>query len=38
MVQCDGYRCLAYRDEQGKWRSVYGHQELPSVLAILSNG
>jgi hypothetical protein len=35
LVQCEGYRCLAFRDRQGKWRSAPGGQELPKVLRVL---
>jgi len=35
VVQCEGYRCLAYRDKDGKWRSAQGGQEIPKVVRIL---
>ena len=35
VVQCEGYRCLAYRDKEGKWRSAQGGEELPNVLKVL---
>ena len=34
LVQCDGFRCLAYRDEDGKWRSAFSSEELDSVLHV----
>ena len=34
-VQCKGFRCLAYRDRQGAWRSYFNHQLLPPVLEVL---
>jgi hypothetical protein len=34
LVQCDGFRCLAYRDENGKWLSAFGGEPLDSVLRV----
>ena len=28
MIQGIGFRCMGYRDEQGKWRSAFSHVEL----------
>ena len=36
VVQCDTFRCLAYRDQNGKWRGVYDNRELHSVKDIIS--
>jgi len=36
LVQCPGFRCLAYRDGEGKWRGVFDKRELPEVLEIIS--
>lgn len=27
-VQCDGFRCLAYREEQGRWIDFHTGQSL----------
>jgi hypothetical protein len=35
MVRCPGFRCLAYRDKDGKWRDVAHDEELPEVLEVL---
>jgi len=35
VVQCRGFRCLAYRDKDGKWRDVAHQEELPDVLEVL---
>ncbi len=35
VVQCEGFRCLAYLDVEGRWRSVYDGRELPRVLEIV---
>ena len=35
LVQCDTYRCLAYRDKDGKWRGVYDNRELTSVKTVV---
>jgi len=35
MVRCPGFRCLAYRDKDGKWRGVAHDEEMPEVLEVL---
>jgi hypothetical protein len=35
IVRCPGFRCLAYRDGKGKWRSTHGGRELPEVLEVV---
>ena len=35
LVQCRSFRCLAYRDENGRWRRAFGTKELPEVLQIV---
>ena len=35
MVQGMGFRCMAYRDQNGKWRSAFAHRELPGNVYIL---
>jgi GH24 family phage-related lysozyme (muramidase) len=32
MVQCEGFRGLAYRDSKGIWKSVIGNKTLPEVM------
>jgi DNA-binding NtrC family response regulator len=32
LVQCDGFRCLAYLDPEGKWREYKNSKELPDVI------
>ena len=34
VVRCKGFRCAAYLDEKGVWRSVADHGEL-EVLEVL---
>jgi len=36
VVQCDGFRCLAYRDGN-IWREVESGKELPGVKVIVSS-
>lgn len=31
LVQCDGYRCLAYRTNEGTWRGTYTREEISDV-------
>jgi hypothetical protein len=35
MVRGAGFRCMAYRDANGKWRSAYNNEELPGDICIL---
>jgi hypothetical protein len=35
VVQCNGFRCMAYRDANGRWRGAYDHKVL-EVLAVLA--
>ena len=34
VVQCDGFRCLAYRDED-TWRDFQTGKKLPEVLNVV---
>jgi hypothetical protein len=34
-VQCEGFRCLGYRDKDGNWRNSYTGEVLPKVIGIL---
>lgn len=36
LVQCAGFRCLAYQDAGGQWRSVFGNQTVLDVLEVIS--
>ena len=35
LVQCNGYRCMAFRDRQGKWRNYFRGDELQGVVRII---
>ncbi len=35
LVQCENFRCLAFRDKYGKWRSPYSKMELNHVIHII---
>jgi hypothetical protein len=35
IVEGPGYRCVAYCDEDGRWRSASNHQELRGEIRIL---
>jgi len=35
MVQGVGFVCMAYRDEDGKWRNAYSNDELPQPVRVL---
>jgi hypothetical protein len=34
LVQCDGFRCLAYLDRKGIWRGFFSDQELKGKIEI----
>ena len=36
-VQCEGFRCLAYLDGDGKWRNWINGEKLPNVIKILDS-
>lgn len=36
LVQFVGFRCMAFLDESGKWRSAYDGRELPGFLFIVA--
>jgi len=35
MVQGTGFRCMAYRNDDGKWRSAFDHRELSGTIRVL---
>jgi hypothetical protein len=35
MVQGCGYRCMAYRNADGKWRGAFDGEELPGAIRVL---
>jgi hypothetical protein len=35
MVQGSGFRCMAYRDHDGKWHSAFDHEVLPGAIRVL---
>ena len=34
-VKCSGFRCLAYRDEDGRWRDYWKRTPLPEPVEVL---
>ncbi len=34
-VQCEGFRCLAYRTQDGKWLTAFGNKEVKDVIRVL---
>ena len=36
LVQCPGFRCLAYRAGDGSWHSVFGSQSALEVIEVVS--
>jgi len=37
LVQCEHFRCLAFRDKHGKWRSPFSKMELNGVLHVIEH-
>jgi len=35
LVQSDGFRCMAYRDKEGKWRDYYHQDELTGNVKLV---
>ena len=35
MVQGNGFRCMAYRNGEGKWRGAFDGEELPGAVRVL---
>ena len=35
MVQGSGFRCMAYRNRDGKWRGAFDNEELPGAIRVL---
>ncbi len=36
IVQCEGFRCMAFRDGQGKWIDAVHRTELPRVIRVVA--
>jgi hypothetical protein len=37
-VQCDGFKCMAFRDHQGRWVDLFTRKFLPRVLGMILAG
>lgn len=35
MVQCVNFKCMAYRDQDGKWRGALDNEELDGFVRVL---
>lgn len=35
MVQGSGFRCMAYRNDDGRWRGAFDDEELPGAIRVL---
>lgn len=36
LVQCDGFRCMAYRDREGRWVDLFSCEFMPRVLGVVA--
>jgi hypothetical protein len=34
-VQCLGFKCMAFRDKEGKWIDLFSQKFLPGVLGVV---
>jgi len=34
-VQCDGYKCMAFRDREGRWVDLFSRKFVPRVLGVV---
>jgi hypothetical protein len=34
-VQCEGFKCMAYRNKDGRWVDFFTRQFLPRVLGVI---
>jgi hypothetical protein len=37
LVQAGGFRCLAFRHQDGKWRNAFGRGELPGIIRVIKS-
>jgi len=35
-VQCDGFKCMAFRDREGRWVDLFSRELLQRVLGVVS--
>jgi hypothetical protein len=35
-VQCDGFKCMAFRDREGRWVDFFSREFVPRVLGVVS--
>jgi len=35
LVQCDGFKCMAYRDKEGRWVDFFSRKYLGRVLGVV---
>ena len=36
-VQCDGFKCMAFLDEKGRWVDFFTHEHLSRVFGVVRN-
>ena len=34
-VQCDGYKCMAFRDQEGRWVDLFSRQFVERVMGVV---
>jgi len=34
-VQCEGFKCMAYRDREGRWVDLFSREFVPRVLGVV---
>jgi hypothetical protein len=34
-IQCVGYKCMAFRDQEGRWVELFSREFVPRVLGVV---
>ena len=34
-IRCKGYRCMGYRNSEGKWMNFYTHKKLTDFIEVI---
>jgi hypothetical protein len=35
-IQCDGFKCMAFLDREGRWVDLFSREFVPRVLGVVS--
>jgi hypothetical protein len=34
-IQCDGYKCMAFLDREGRWVDLFSREFIPRVMGVV---